>query len=445
MEKRLGLWLGTVFGGLGRRERVEALGNYLRGLLLEGERKTVDPIARRLVSDESEREAMRQRLQQALTVSQWDEKLVFERIALQAEAHLPGIDAWVLDDTGFPKKGFKSVGVKRQYSGTMGRIDNCQVAASLHLASEQGGVCIGMQLYLPIDWAEDDKRRDKTGIPAEVGFEEKWRIGVRMIDRALEWGLEKQVVVGDAAYGDCKEFRDALEDRGLHYIVGMTGTAVVWPPGVMPLPPPPKTKKKGHPPTRWRDPKKGAAVAMTDLAASLPASNWRKVTWRAGSRGPQSSRFAAIRVRTAHRHAMGDPPSDELWMLCEWPRRQKQPSKVYLSNLPAGTSLKRLVYFAKLRWRIERDYQEMKSELGLDHFEGRGWRGFHHHAACVAAAHAFLALERAHFPPEDSEDQPQRLPTAHSARVAVGDWDLPALLPVRQRSGPAKTVADVIK
>jgi SRSO17 transposase len=447
IEKRLQLWLAHVFGGLGRRERIEALGNYLRGLLLEGERKSIEPMAQRLVNSSAETQAMRQRLQQAVTVAQWDERLVYERIAQQAEAHLPGIDAWVLDDTGFPKKGFKSVGVKRQYSGTMGRIDNCQVAASMHLASEQGGVCVGMRLYLAQDWAEDERRRDKTGVPEDVEFSEKWRLGLAMVDDAIAWGIEQRVVVADAAYGDCIEFREALDERDLGFIVGVTGTAVAWPPGVLPRPPPPR-KKGSRQPTKWREPKKGKPLPLSTLAAALPASNWRKVTWKEGSKGPQSSRFAAIRIRTAAGHTNGKPPGDEQWLLCEWPRRQKQPSKLYLSNLPPRTSLKQLVYLAKLRWRIERDYQEMKGELGLDHFEGRGWKGFHHHAACVAAAHAFLALERARFSPEDSldeEDQLERVPTHRAARAAALDWELPALLSADHRSGPARALANVIK
>jgi SRSO17 transposase len=443
MEGRLEKWLALVFGGLGRRERVEALGNYLRGLLLDGERKSIDPIAQRLVKSAGEAEAMRQRLQQAVTVAAWDERIVFQRLALEAERHLPGIDAWAIDDTGFPKKGFKSVGVQRQYSGTMGRIDNCQIATSLHLASEHGGVCVGSKLYLPKDWAEDEKRRTRAGIPTEVEFKEKWRIALGLVDELLATGVKRRVVVADAGYGDCIDFRDGLAERGLHFLVGVTGTAVGWPPGVSPRPPPPKTKG-GRPPTRWREPLKGKARALSDIAANLPTSAWKKVTWREGTRGPQSSRFAAVRLRTAHGHALGHPPSEELWLLCEWPRRQELPSKLYLSNLPRGTSLKKLVYLAKLRWRIERDYQEMKGEFGLDHFEGRRWSGFHHHVACVAAAHAFLALERARFPPQHPTE-PLRLQETPSAGTPAGDRGLSALLSGSSAPVGPNTLADLIK
>jgi SRSO17 transposase len=432
-EVELERWMSEVFEGLGRRERRDALGSYLLGLLLDGERKSIEPIAQRLVDDVGETQAMRQRIQQAVTVAGWDEGVVFRRIAERAERDIPELDAFVIDDTGFPKKGYKSVGVQRQYSGTMGRIDNCQVATSLHLASEHGGVCVGMRLYLPKDWASDPKRRAKTGIPEEVGFEEKWRLALRLVDTARSWDLQDRPVVADSGYGDCVEFREGLEERRLHYVVGVTGTAVAWPPGVIPLPPKPRPGASGRPPTRWRAETGQTPLPMSEIAAQLPATSWKKVTWRQGTRGPQSSRFAAIRIRSAHGHARGAAPSDDLWLLCEWPRRQKQPSKLYLSNLPAKTSLKRLVYLAKLRWRIERDYQEMKGELGLDHFEGRGWRGFHHHIACVAAAHAFLAFQRVRFPPQQPTSEPPDVSTGPADRPAPNARRLPALRATRSR------------
>lgn len=390
-------FLNYCLAGMGRRERLEALRNYMRGLLLDGERKSMEPIAERLVGDPALVQAMRQRMQEAVSVAQWDEATVFQRIALRIEAVLP-VQAFVLDDTGFPKKGYASVGVQRQYSGTMGRIDNCQVATTLHLASEDGGACIGARLYLPRTWADDSKRRAKARIPDGVQFEEKWRLAIALLDQAIEWGL-RHPVVADAGYGDSSEFRAALVERDLQYVLGISGSAVVWPPGVMPQPPSPKQAgTRGPAQVRWRD--GGAqALSIAELAASLPQAAWHNVTWREGTRGPQSGRFAALRIRTAHRHSLGEPPGDEQWLLCEWPRRASAPTTFYLSNLSSTTLRRRLVYLAKIRWRIERDYQELKGELGLDHFEGRRWGGFHHHIACVAAAHAFLTLERALSPP----------------------------------------------
>lgn len=406
LEERLEEFFEYMFEKMGRAERRAALANYLRALLLSGPRKTVLPMARSLCSDDEEVEAMRQRLQQAVTVAKWDEREVFRRIALRVDAELPDIEAYVIDDTGFPKKGRHSVGVQRQYSGTLGRIDNCQVAASLHLASEHGGACIGMRLALPKSWAQDEERREETKIPEDIGHKTKQELALEMIDDALGWGLEKLPVVFDAGYGDSVAFREALAERELQYVARVTGTAVVWPPGTCPTAPPPKRKGvRGRPRTKWVAPEGVEPVSIAKLAESLPSSQFRTVTWRQGTRGPQKRRFKAIRVRTAHRHTAGHAPGKEQWLLCAWSYKENKPTAFYLSNLPPSTTLKRLVYLAKIRWRIERDYQEMKSELGLDHFEGRTWSGFHHHVALVAAAHAFLALARALSPPDEFLDE----------------------------------------
>lgn len=428
LARRLEEHLAYCFDGMGRLERRTALGSYVRGLLLDGERKSIEPIAERLAAEPSEVQAIRQRLQQAVTVASWSEDEVYRRLALRVDSMLPGLDAWVLDDTGFPKKGRHSVGVQRQYSGTMGRIDNCQVAASLHLASEVGGACVGMQLYLPRKWAEKPERRQKAKIPADIVFKEKWRIALDLLERARGWGLRERPVVADAGYGDCTEFRRELEARGIEYIVGIAGTAMVWPPGTCPVPPaPPPKGKKGRPTTRWTAPKGVEPKSIVDLAGALPRSQFRRVTWTTGTKGKHWNRFAFLRVRTAHRHTAGKPPGDEQWLICEWPKSADKPTTFYLSNLPASTSRRRLVYLAKLRWRIERDYQEMKSELGLDHFEGRGWPGFQHHCALVAAAHAFLTLQRALSPPEDSKAHVSSLSSSAPGRPPQDARSLPAL------------------
>jgi len=416
--KRLEAFLEHCFDGMGRSERRAALGSYLRGLLLDGERKSIEPMAERLVEDRSQVQSVRQRLQQAITVAAWDERVLFRRIAQRVSRDLPDIGAFVIDDTGFPKKGWHSVGVQRQYSGTLGRIDNCQIATSLHLASEQGGACIGMRLYLPIQWAEDAKRRTKTGVPEDVKFKEKWRLALDLLDDALTSGVERHVVVADAAYGDGTEFRRGLDERGLQYVLGVSGNAAIWPPGVSPSPPPRrKPGQIGRPRTAWRKPRGVKPTSIAKFGAEMTRDQFRRLSWRNGTRGPQSGYFAAFRIRTARRHIFGAPPGKEQWLLCEWPKRAEKPTTFYLSTLPATTSLKKLVYTAKLRWRIERDYQEMKSELGLDHFEGRGWVGFHHHVACVAAAHAFLTLERALFPPQEPTADLSGVQSAPSART----------------------------
>ena len=400
IRTRLRDYLEYCFAGMGRHERREALADYLRGLMLDGERKSMVPVAARLAHDAGDTEAVRQRLQQAVNVAKWDEGELYRRVAMRAETALPDVDAFVIDDTGFPKKGKHSVGVQRQYSGTLGRVDNCQIATSLHLASERGGVCIGARLFLPESWSTDAAKRSKAGVPDEVEHEPKWRTALRLLDRALDWDLPKHVVLADAGYGDAGEFRQGIRQREMSYVVGINGAAVVWPPGQMPTPPPAKKPgSMGRPKAKWTD---GDAQASTiaELASALPARAWRKVTWKPGMKTRRTGRFAAVRIRTAHRHCNGAPPGDEQWLLCERRPGDKAQEKYYLSNLPKKTALRRLVYLAKLRWRIERDYQEMKGELGLDHFEGRGWRGFHHHFACVAAAHAFLTMERVLSPPK---------------------------------------------
>jgi SRSO17 transposase len=379
--------------GLGRSERREALGHYITGLLLEGERKSISPMAARL-AETGDAEGLRQRMQQAVVIATWAEGELFRRIAKQLNEHLPGLEAFVIDDTGFPKKGDHSVGVARQYSGTLGRTDNCQVATSLHLAGEHGSGCIGMRLYLSEQWVADDERRAKAGVPKDVVFRKKGELALDMIDAAIRWGLPQKIVLADAGYGDSGDFRRELAERGLHYLVAVTGTANVWPPGSAPCVP--KYKGVGPYPTRLRD-EDFAPIPIEQLVES---ARFRRVTWRQGSRGVQSARFATFRVRPAKQK--GRPPELEQWLLIEETNQPKRPFKFYLSNMPADTSTKELVRLAKLRWRIERDYQELKGELGLDHFEGRTWLGFHHHVALCSAAHAFLAIRRALFPPIQS-------------------------------------------
>jgi SRSO17 transposase len=423
LGRELGDFLEAVTGEMGRPERRAAMRAYVTGLLLDGERKSVEPMAARLVDSAAEVESMRQRLLGCVAESTWSDGELLRRLALMLERELPGIEAFVVDDTGFPKKGVHSVGVMRQYSGTLGRIDNCQVATSLHLAGEAGSACIGFTLYLPEQWAKDPARRRKCGVPVEVEFQPKWQIALAELDAALKWGIRKHVVLADAAYGDCGEFRQGVLDRGLDYLVAVSGAATVWPPESNPQLPPRVAGKPGRPHTRYRD-EKHQPLDLHHLASRL---SFRKITWREGSQDWQSSRFASARIRTAHRHRAGVAPGSEQWLLCEWPATEKQPSKFYFSSLPPDTSLRTLVRLAKLRWRVERDYQEMKQEIGLDHFEGRSWRGFHHHATLCAAAHAFLALRRALFPPELDEMDPTDGPAGPSTRPHPAHRHLPAL------------------
>jgi SRSO17 transposase len=401
LDQELNDYVASMVAGMGRVERRAALSSYVTGLLLDGERKSIEPMAARLVDDAAEVEAMRQRLQQAVVIADWSDREMFRRLARKLDVELPGVEALVVDDTGFAKKGVYSVGVARQYSGTLGRVDNCQVAVSLHLAGEMGSGCIALRLYLPDEWTDDRRRMNGVGVPDEIKFQTKMEIALGQIDAALADGVRRHMVLADAGYGDSHEFRQALRERGLVYAVGVNGSPVVWSPSSNPRIPP-RNGPKGHPPTRYRD-EANPPIPIGELAKTL---KYRKVSWREGSKGWQSSRFAAVRIRTAHRHTLSRPPGDEEWLLCEWPKGEAGPTKHWLSTLPADTSVGALVRAAKLRWRVERDYQDLKGELGLDHYEGRTWRGFHHHATLCAIAHGFLALQRALSPPEGHEVDP---------------------------------------
>lgn len=442
LHDELELFLNEMTFGMGRTERRTAMKEYTRGLLLDGERKSMEPIAARLSSSTGDVEATRQRLQEAVSRANWDQSEIFRRLTIRVLHELPEVEALVIDDTGIPKKGRHSVGVARQYSGTLGRVDNCQVVTSLHLASERGGACIGARVYLGREWTDNADRLATVGVPADITFLEKGRIALVLLDDAINAGAKHLPVVADAGYGDSSEFREAISARGLTYVVGVSGTASIWRPGVSLRPPPKRaTGKPGRPRTQWRA--DDVPVGIAAFAESLPDDAWRRVTWKEGSRGPQSGYFAAFRVRTAHRYLKGNPPGDEQWLLCEKTHRRKRPTTYYLSTLPKSTSLKRLVFIAKVRWRIERDYQELKGELGFDHFEGRTWRGLHHHIALVAVAHAFLTLRRAFFPRRANA---RKVPRRASAGALATARALPTLLPHHPRPSAADGgVANVIR
>jgi SRSO17 transposase len=396
LDRELSGFLDQLLGDLGKpAQRSAAL--YVLGLLLDGERKSIAPMAARLSDHEDEVEALRQRLQEAVVISTWSDDLVRKRLAVLIDRRLPDVEALVIDDTGFPKKGNHSVGVARQYSGTLGRIDNCQVAVSVHLAGESASACAQMKLYVPETWVSDQPRRRKAGIPEDLLLATKWQIAVQLLDQTLAAGVRKHVVLADAGYGDTFEFRESLVERGLEFVVGVNGVAVVWPPEAKPQLRRVASRRDGYERSQFVD-KKHPAIAIKELAKNL---TYRRVAWREGTKGTQAGRFAAVRVRPAPGYASGREPEEPLWLLVQWSDEENGPWKFWLSNLPATTSVRRLVWLAKLRWRVERDYQDLKGEVGLDHYEGRTWRGFHHHATLCSIAHAFLAIQKALSPPID--------------------------------------------
>jgi SRSO17 transposase len=313
--------------------------------------------------------------------------------------------AWIVDDTGFPKKGKHSAGVARQYCGQLGKQDNCQCAVSVSVATAFASLPVAYRLYLPQEWAEARDRRTRVGIPEEIAFQTKPEIALEQLRTLARTDTPKAVVLADAAYGNDSEFRRGVRDLKLSYVLGIQKSTRMWPPGAAPLPPP-EYSGCGRPPKLPHRSPEHAPVSVLQGAQDLPDSAYQTITWREGTNKKLTSRFAALRVREGHRYYWRSEHPPEEWLLIEWPEGEQEPTKYWFSNLEPSVSLEELVATAKLRWRIERDYQELKQEIGLGHFEGRGWRGFHHHATLCIAAYGFLVAERSSFPPSGPDIRP---------------------------------------
>jgi SRSO17 transposase len=398
-ESRFNAYVEALIWPLGHADREVPFRSYCVGLLLPGARKSVEPMAARVAP--ARVQAAHQSLHHLVAKAEWSDEAMLTAVRQQVmpaiERHGP-IRAWITDDTGFPKKGPHSVGVARQYCGQLGKQDNCQVAVSLSIANGHASLPIAYRLYLPEAWANDPARRSRAGVPADVAFRTKPQIALTQIRAALDAGVPPAVVLADAGYGVDTTFRDGITERGLTYVVGIQSSTSLWPPGTGPLPPT-RWSGRGRPPSLVRRDPDHQPITAKALALSLPRKAWRRVTWREDSNTTLTSRFAAVRVRPAHRDYNRPIPRPEEWCLIEWPADEAEPTKYWLSTLPANLSRRQLVNTAKLRWRIERDYQELKQELGLGHYEGRGWRGFHHHATLCIAAYGFLIAERGAIPP----------------------------------------------
>jgi SRSO17 transposase len=416
--KRFGEYLEQLSAAVGHADRREPLRAYLTGLLLPGERKSVEPMAARV--DPRRVRARHQSMHHFVASAPWEEaealRVARDYALAQFDRHAP-VGAWVVDDTGIPKKGRHSVGVARQYCGVLGKQDNCQVVVTVSLASEVMSVPGAYRLYLPDRWMKDRRRCRAAGVPDEVRFQTKWEIALEAIDRLLADDVPRAPVVADAGYGDTTEFRDALTARQLSYVVGIKSETTVWPPDTGPLPPL-SYQGRGQPPKLLRRTSTHQPLGVAALATQLPRNRWRMVRWREGTRGTMRSRFAALHVRPAHRDYQRTEPRAPEWLLMEWPAGESEPTKYWLSTAPDDIALDELVRLAKIRWRIERDFQEMKDELGLDHYEGRGWRGFHHHGVLCIAAYAFLTAERARLSPPATLAflRPARLPKGFRPR-----------------------------
>jgi SRSO17 transposase len=384
---------------IGHADRAEPLKDYCLGLLMPVERKSVEPLA--AVTAPSRVAAKHQSLLHFVGQAPWSDEALMGRVRQEVLPRIErhgAIRAWIIDDTGFPKKGKHSVGVARQYCGQLGKQDNCQVAVSLSVANDAASLPIAYRLYLPQAWADDPDRRKAAKVPADIKFQTKPQIALEQIRCAKDQGIAPGVILADAGYGNDGDWRAGLTALDLPYVVGVQSTLSVWRPGEGPLPPK-AWSGRGRPPTRVVRDEEHQPLSAKALAEALPVEAWRTVAWREGSNAELSGRFAAVRLRPASKDYKRDQPHAEEWLLIEWPTEEAEPTKYWLSTLPADTPIAQLVDLAKLRWRIERDYQELKQELGLGHYEGRGWRGFHHHASLCIAAYGFLISLREAIPP----------------------------------------------
>jgi SRSO17 transposase len=398
-EARFLAYVEGLIGVIGHADRARPLHDYCIGLLMPGERKSVEPLA--AVTAPARVAAQHQSLLHFVANAPWsDEELLAQvRTAVlpAIERHGP-IEAWIIDDTGFPKKGRHSVGVARQYCGQLGKQDSCQVAVTLSIANHQASLPIAYRLYLPEIWAADAERCRTAGVPDDVAFQTKPEIALEQVRAAHAAGVSPGVLLMDAGYGNDTGLRTALTAMRLSYVAGIQPTTTLWAPGTKPLPAK-SWSGKGRPPTRRRRDDEHRPQSAKALALGLKKRCWTTITWREGSADWLASRFARLRVRPAHRDDQGAELRDEEWLLIEWPAGETEPTKYWLATVADDIAFERLVDLAKLRWRIERDYQDLKQEIGLGHYEGRGWRGFHHHASLCIAAYGFLIAEREAIPP----------------------------------------------
>lgn len=398
-ESRFASYVEHIASTLGHADRRTPFRSYCAGLILPGDRKSVEPIAARI--EPSRVQGAHQSLHHFVANADWSQEDLLRRVrafVLPAIEKSGKISAWIVDDTGFPKKGVHSVGVARQYCGQLGKQDNCQVAVTLSIANHDASLPVAYRLYLPKEWANDRKRRRKVGVPDEISFKTKPEIALAQIRWACEAGLSRGAVLMDAGYGVDTDLRTSITALGLSYVAGIQSHTTVWAPGTGPRPPK-KWSGHGRPPKLLRRDDKHKPTSVKELALALPKRAWRTITWREAAGDKLSSRFARVRVHVAHRDYWLAHSRPEEWLLIEWPDGEKEPIKYWFSTLPEDVAFRQLVDIAKLRWRIERDYQELKQEVGLGHFEGRGWRGFHHHAALCIAAYGFLISERETIPP----------------------------------------------
>lgn len=383
-EQRMGTFFDRIGLVLANKRRRASFAMYAQGLLGEGERKSAEPIAARACGDPALCEAYHARLLHFIADSVWSDHGVRRAATAQAIAAMAErepITAWIVDDTGFLKQGKHSVGVQRQYTGSAGKVTNCQVGVSLSVATRTEHLPLDFELYLPESWTSDPKRRREAKIPEEVVFKTKLALALEMIERAVVDGVPGSIVLADSAYGDAHHFRETIRLLGLDYAVGIHGPTNVWP-------------------VSQRQRRAGSAVSAHALALAIGEKGFRRCTWREGTKSPLSSRFAFRRVVVAHDDGTDPAQREEIWLVMEWPDGERVPTNFFLATLPRDTSHKQIVRAIKERYRTERLYEDLKGELGLDHFEGRSFPGWHHHISVALCCYAFVLSERVrHFPP----------------------------------------------
>jgi SRSO17 transposase len=399
--RRFDKYIDALAPELERVNRIEPFRSNCTGLLLPGERKSVEPMAAR-ISPTNLRQT-HQSMHHFVADSPWKDEAVLARVTELVvpviQKRMP-ISVWIVDDTGMPKKGDHSVGVAHQYCGQLGKQASCQVAVSLSVANTHASLPISYRLYLGKSWSDDPLRRKTAGVPDDIVFETKPQISLLQIKKAVAADVPRGVVIADAAYGNDNGFRDGVTGLGLKYAVAIQASTTVWRPGESPLLPQERSEKThGRPVTRLGQTADHKPISVSDLAGELPESEFVDVAWREGTKRPLRSRFAAARVRTANRDSQRSTPHEVEWLLIEWPQDEKAPTKYWLSTLDESVSKSDLVNTVMTRWRIERDYQNLKQELGLGHYEGRSWRGFHHHATLCIAAYGFLLIDQGGFSP----------------------------------------------
>jgi SRSO17 transposase len=366
----------------GHRAQLLSLRSYVQGVFSDSDRKSMQAMLARITEP-----VAYQAFQHFITHAPWDADRVWRRL----RAVVPDRrGALILDSTSFPKQGPHSVGVGRQYCGALGKIANCQVAVTAALWTGVRAWFLGAALYLPEEWLTQEQRT-AARIPATVGFEAKWRQALRLVRQLRAAGFALTAVLADAEFGDVTTFRAALHRLHVPYALGISSHLTVF--TTRPRVRRPPANRRGRPRTRLRLLQALRPVAVRAVMGELPPTAWHRVTWRNGRQPRRTARFAAVRVTPAHewRQARVAP---EVWLLCEEERGAKTRLKYYFVALPETASLGALVRLAHQRWAIEQQYQELKSELGLDHFEGRSYPGWHHHVVLTAVAHAYIQRER---------------------------------------------------